>query len=545
MVIASQTAFRLNETRSILQGKWIVDLFCGAGGWSTGIERATGRSPDLCVNHWDLALKTHECNHPGSRHVRANVWDVEPRKAVRGNPVGLLVLSPDCTDFSRAKGGKPVRKSIRGLANVGIKWVRDLRPDVVFLENVSEFQEWGPLDAENKRIESRKGEYFRRWVASLERLGYVVDWRVLKCSQNGDPTSRRRLFLVARCDGQPIRFPTPTHGPGLPNRERVVAECINFSLPCPSIFGRRKELADATKRRLAVGAIRYIVENPNRFILNLTHGGRVESVQEPIKTITGANRGEKALVAPTLIQTGYGERKGQAPRVLDLHKPIGTLVDGQKHAVAVGVLKNYTGVIGQEVTKPASTITAKDHHSLIAASLSKFYGTGSGADVAQPCPTITAGGTKGGNTHLALQTATLIHYYSSGGQDQAVTDPIHAIVGKARHALVTGVLGGDVAGAIRCAEFLVKYGDFQPKNFVEVDGQVRPVVIVDVDGVLYLLTDLGLRMLQPDELKVAQGFAPDYVLLGTKADQVKMIGNSVPPGTACAMVEANFYRKVA
>jgi DNA (cytosine-5)-methyltransferase 1 len=204
------------------------------------------------------------------------------------------------------------------------------------------------------------------------------------------------------------------------------------------------------------------------------------------------------------------------------------------------VLKNYTGAIGQPVDQSLGTITGIDHHSLFAGNLSKFYGTAKhGAVLDEPAPTITAGGEKGGG-HLGLQSATLIHYYGSGGQDQSVQDPIHAIVGKDRHALVTGVLGDDLAGAIRCAEFLVEYGGYVPQSWAEVDGRQRPVVVININGALYLLTDLGLRMLQPEELKLAQGFEADYILLGTKADQVKAIGNSVPPHVAEAMVRANF-----
>jgi DNA (cytosine-5)-methyltransferase 1 len=579
-----QLAFRLHGPARMTD-KWIVDLFCGAGGASQGIERALGRSPNLCINHNPLAIANHQANHPTSLHDLESVWKVDPRGAVRGNPVGLLWMSPDCTHFSRAKGAKPVKKRIRSLANVGIKWARDVRPDVIMLENVMEFRDWGPLGPDMRPIPARKGEYFRRWVRSLERLGYQVDHRVLRCADYGAPTSRRRLFLVARCDGQAIRWPEATHGKGRALPERVVAECINFNLPCRSIFDpARRPLAEATNRRLAAAAINLIVEHPAPFLYNVTHGGRVESLAQPIKTITGANRGEKALVVPAiarigqtggngayvnsveapltaitskaehclvegslagavLVQTGYGERKGQAPRVLDLQKPAGTLVDGQKHALGVGIVKHFTGVVGHGVDRPLGTITAKDHHSLLGANLSLFYGNSTGQELDRACPTITAGGPKGGNTHLALETATLIHYYGQGGQDQPITDPLHAIVGKDRHALVTGILGDDLAGAVRCCEFLIRYGNFQPKYAAIVDGVERPVVLIRARGALYLLTDLGLRMLQPEELKLAQGFDPSYILLGTKADRVKAIGNSVPPQAAEALVRANLVEQ--
>lgn len=629
----NQLAFRLHPKAHLLE-KWIIDLFCGGGGASRGMERALGRSPNLCVNHWPVAIRTHEANHPASRHETGNVWEVDPRTATQGHPVGLLWASPDCTYFSRAKGAKPIRhpgKRVRILADVVVKWARDVRPDVIMMENVMELQKWGPLqilrdahgnpvrDKEGRLVwlpnKDREGEYFDRWVRSLRRLGYQVEWRQLKCSEYGSPTSRKRLFIVARCDGQPIRWPAKTHGPGL-LPERIVADCINWNYTCPSIFERKKELAKATKHRVARAALAYVIDPRKRYLVNFTHGGRLEDAAQPARTITGANRGEKGVIQPraaaimtnntghrgqdlyrplhtivsdqhhalvegklsaaaiarigqangngsyinpvtdpattittkaehclvagTLIRTGNGERKGQAPRVEDLRKPITTLMaDGQKHALGVAIVKNYGGVVGHEAARPVGAITGTDHHSLLAANLSKFYGTGGGAAAGEPCPTITAGGHKGGNTHLALGTATIVHYYSSGGQAQGAGEPIHAIVGKDRHALLTARLGNDLAGAIRVGAFLVEYGQAAPTAFLEVDGHRHPIFVIDVDGVDYLLVDLGLRMLQPDELKLAQGFEPDYILLGTKSQQVKLIGNSVPPDAAEALVRAN------
>ncbi|PKL76376.1 MAG: hypothetical protein CVV27_10585, partial [Candidatus Melainabacteria bacterium HGW-Melainabacteria-1] len=309
----------------------IIDNFAGGGGASLGIELALGRSPDIAINHDPEAIAMHRHNHPHTRHYCESVWDVSPRKACAGRPVGLAWFSPDCKHFSKAKGGRPVDKNIRGLAWVVIRWARDVQPRIIFLENVEEFQTWGPICPDtNMPIKARKGETFRRWVNELESLGYRVEWRELKACDYGAPTTRKRLFLVARRDGLPIVWPTPTHGPGR-QPYRTAAECIDWSIPCPSIFERKRPLAENTLRRTARGIFRHTINCPNPFIVRLGHtghgdGGKSRSANEPLSTITSKN--EHCLVTPTLIQSGYGERPGQAPRSLDLHKPLGTIVAG-------------------------------------------------------------------------------------------------------------------------------------------------------------------------------------------------------------------------
>lgn len=478
----------------------IVDLFAGGGGASVGIEAATGRDVDLAINHSPVALAVHKANHPRTRHLSADIWAVDPKEAVGRRKVDLLWASPDCTHFSVAKGGKPREHGTRSLAWVVVDWARAVRPAVICLENVREFLGWGPLDNDGKPVKAKMGETFTQWRGALEILGYQVDHRILDASLYGAPTRRRRLFLVARCDGQPIRWPDTTHGPGkLPLH--TAAECIDWSLPCPSIFERAKPLAEKTLHRIALGIRRFVLENPRPYIVKVNHGkreNRSESIDEPLTTITAERRGH-GLVAPTLIQTGYGERPGQRPRFLDLHEPVGTLMGGgQKHGlVAAFLAAHYGGEVGTPLDQPIRTVTAQDHHSLVAANLVKLRGQCHGADVAEPMPTVTAGG-----MHLAEVRAFLTTYFGSPadiGQD--LREPLRTVTTRDRFGLVT------------------------------------------VDGRDYEIADIGMRMLQPHELLRAQfgRFAEGYDLSAaeTKSAKVRLIGNSVCPEAAEAVVAAN------
>jgi DNA (cytosine-5)-methyltransferase 1 len=454
-----------------LAGELVIDNFAGGGGASTGIERAIGRPVDIAINHDPQAIAMHQANHPQTLHLCESVWDVNPREVCAGRPVGLAWFSPDCKHFSKAKGGKPVEKKIRGLAWVAVRWAATVKPRVICLENVEEFVTWGPLTQDGRPCPRNKGREFGAFVNALRRLGYAVEWRELRASDYGAPTSRKRLFLVARSDGQPIAWPSPTHGPGL-KPHRTAAECIDWSLPCPSIFERERPLADATLRRVAAGIQRFVVDAAEPFIVRIGHTGHGDAVKvrglgEPLSTVT--SKAEHLLVVPTLIQTGYGERKGQAPRVPGLDKPLGTIVAGAaKHAlVAAFLAKHYTGVVGQEMGQPIGTVTGVDHHSLVHAFLVKFYG--------------------------------------NGGQWAGCDEPMHTLPTKDRMGLVM------------------------------------------VAGEPYRIADIGLRMLQPRELARAQGFgdgyllsAPDRGLSLPKHAQVRMIGNSVCPPMAHALVAANY-----
>ncbi|MCE2908020.1 MAG: DNA cytosine methyltransferase [Burkholderiaceae bacterium] len=489
----------------------VVDLFAGGGGASTGIEQAIGRHVDIAVNHDPQAVSLHEANHPQTRHFVSDVFEVDPVAVTEGRPIGLMWASPDCKHFSKAKGGKPVSKKIRGLAGIVIKWVKALRPTdchprVICLENVEEFQTWGPLLKNGRPCPMRKGQTFHRWVNRLRNLGYVVEWRELRACDYGAPTIRKRLFLVARRDGEPIVWPAPTHGHGL-LPYLTAADCIDWTIPCPSIFERERQLAPATLRRIAHGVMRYVITAAKPYIVRIGHtghgdSGKVRAASDPVSTIT--SKAEHCLVSSTLVQTGYGERPGQAPRVPGLHKPLGTCVDGQKHAlVAAFLAKHYTGVVGSSLTEPIGTVTSVDHHSLVAASLGKLRGTSSSASAADPLHTVSAQG-----QHHALVASFLSAYYGSD-QDTPLSEPMHTVTTKPRFALVT------------------------------------------VDGVPHAIADIGMRMLQPRELYRAQGF-PDTYIIDRGADgrqlpkdaQVRMCGNSVCPPLARALVAANFVEAV-
>lgn len=442
----------------------IVDLFAGGGGASEGIRQALGVAPAVAVNHDEAAIQMHAANHPGTLHLCEDVFRVSPFRP-RGRAIDLLWGSPDCTHHSRAKGGKPREHGRRMLAWVLVEWARAVHPRVICLENVPEFEQWGPLDADGHPIRERAGETFREFVGALKLAGYRVEWRTLVAADYGAPTTRRRLYMVARCDGQRVVWPEPTHGPGRPLPWRTAAEIIDWSIPCPSIFERARPLAEATQRRVAEGIRRYVLGAARPFLVNLSHGGRVDPLDEGMRTVTATPKGgDRALVAPTLVQTGYGEREGQAPRALDLHAPLGAVVaGGQKHAlVAAFLAKHYGGVVGHDLKRPVGAVTAVDHHSLVAAFLTKYYGT--------------------------------------GGQHQRPDEPLHTIPTVDRFGLVT----------------------------------------VAVDGVPHVITDIGMRMLQPRELALAQGFDDAYILTGSKREQVARIGNSVCPPVARAIVAAQF-----
>jgi len=499
-----------------------VDNFAGGGGASTGLEAATGRPVAIAVNHSRDAITLHQANHPNTKHFIEDVWEVDPREAAGGRRVRRLWLSPDCTHHSRAKGGAPRESGRRGLAWVAIRWARTVRPDVIFLENVEEFEDWGPLLENGKPDKTRKGETFKAFVAALISHGYEVQWRRLVAADYGAPTTRRRLFMIARRDRRPIVWPEATHGEGRAKPWRSAAEIIDWSLPTRSIFGRKKPLADATMRRIAAGLRRYVLESASPFIVPVTHQGdvRVHGLHQPLRTVTGAHRGEFALVtpyvttqfgqsvgrgvdspvptitsggmghhslvAPVLVQTGYGERKGQKPRALDICKPLGTVVKDQKHALVTGFLtRHYGDVFKQDLDAPLATVACRERFT------------------AQTATLVPAGG----GDHAADVLAFLVKYYGdSDTQRQRVDRPLDTVTTKARFGLVT------------------------------------------VHGVDYRIVDLRLRMLQPRELFDAMGFPHDYIIdvtsnghRLTKAEKIELCGNSVCPDVARAIVGANSF----
>lgn len=525
----------------VLTGELIVDLFAGGGGASLGLERALGRSPDIAINHDPAAIKMHAANHPATQHRCESIYDVDPTQATNGQPVGVLWASPDCRHFSKAKGGAPVSKAVRGLAWMIPKWAGRLsrRPRIIFMENVEEFRGWGPLVAKRDKTTGRvlkidksvaavgeqvpidqqqltagrrgKGRTFRRFVAQLEAMGYRVEHRILSAADFGAATIRKRLFLIARCDGQPIVWPEPTHGPKRSRPHRSAAEVIDFSLPCPSIFltraqarklGVKRPLAPATCRRIAAGLVRFVLAAGDPFIIRCCHtgsdAGKVRPTSDPLSTVTSKN--EHCLVVPTLVQTGYGEREGQSPRTLAIDAPLGTIVGGGgKHAlVAAFLAKHYTqrgGVPmpGAPCTAPMPTITAvATQVNLCAAHLMVLRNNCVGSNMGDSIQTITTGG------YMALVAAFLVAYYGSGKTSSDLREPMSTIVSKARLGLVT----------------------------------------VTIQGQEYAVVDVGMRMLTPVELAEAQGLTP-YILTGTKAEQIRRIGNSVCPDVAEAIARAN------
>jgi DNA (cytosine-5)-methyltransferase 1 len=382
------------------EGEIIVDNFAGGGGASEAIEQALERPVDIAINHDPEAIAMHAANHPRSRHYCQSVWHADPRDVCEGRPVGLAWFSPDCKHFSKAKGGKPVERGIRDLAWVVVRWAATVRPRVIMLENVEEFRDWGPvIEVPGGKVmpdAARKGVTFRSWLKELQRLGYQVEWRDLVASDYGAPTTRKRLFLVARCDGAPIIWPAPTHArPGTGNLLpwATAADCVDWSIPCPSIFDRPRDLVPATCRRLARGIVRFVIEEAQPFILPVPHVGddRVHSIDRSL------------LVAAFLAQ-------------------------------------HNGGMTGHRVNKPLSTITGRGtQQQLVALTLTKFKGTcRDGQPITRPLDTVQAGG-----QHYGLVAAFLQKYYGTGGQHAPMTEPVHTVTTKARMGLVTVSIGGE------------------------------------------------------------------------------------------------------
>ncbi len=582
---------------NMINGELVVDNFAGGGGASTGIELATGYSVDIAINHDPEAIKMHKVNHPNTKHYCENVWEVDPVKACKGHPVGLAWFSPDCKHFSKAKGGKPVEKNIRGLAWVVLKWAALVRPRVIMLENVEEFQTWGPCipirDKDTGRVivsmvgrhdrekneprtrvadpgevvpvdrqifqpdPKRSGQTYKKWRKQLEALGYEIDTKELVAADYGAPTMRKRFFMIARCDGKPIVWPEPTHGPA--DSEEVKAGLLkpyvgaytqlDFSLPCPSIFDTAEEikrkygiravrpLAQKTMDRIARGLKKFVLDNPEPFIIQCNHGGerRQNDIKEPLPTITGKHGygivepkivpymgtnttnhpggncknpihtittgNQQCLISPTLIQyhseTSKDEVRGQS-----IEDPIMTVDGSNRYGLVTSFLHKYydggyTGA-GDTVENPLPTVTSWDHNSLCAVNLIQMNNHCDGRDVKEPIPTITAG-----DGHFGEVRAFLIKYYGQGtGQD--VKEPLDTVTSRDRFGLVT------------------------------------------INGTDYKIVDIGLRMLEPKELYGCQGFPDDYIIdrdyTGKKyprSEQVRRCGNAVCPPIPVALVKAN------
>lgn len=671
----------------------IVDSFAGGGGASTGIEMALGRSPDIAINHNPAALALHAANHPETLHLSENVYKVDPLDHMRGRHIGLMHFSPDCKHFSKAKGGKPVERNIRDLAWIIPGWIERIQKsggkvDVVTMENVEEWKDWGPLVQTERGLmpcPDRRGQTFDAWCKAIRKLGGKIDWRDLRACDYGAPTIRKRLFLIVRFDGKPIVWPEPTHGD--PKSEDVIAgrklpwrcaaEIIDWSLPCPSIFDSKAEiwdkhrlravrpLADNTMARVARGMKRYVLDAERPFLVNLTHGGREEDLAEPMRTITGAHRGEKAVIAPsisrfntgvtgsamdeplptitansyikkpggaapvgmiapvityaqqgggvrsvddphhtitasgkdqnavivphltafygpgaggedrsadaseplrtittenrhavvvpTLVQTGYGEREGQAPRALDIDKPLGTIVaGGVKHALATAFVaqqnndsRRIGGVNpGRGADEPLSTVTATGaQQSPVTAFIARQFGNSTGHAIDEPLGTVTA------DVNKSQLVAPFFSKYYGTGDGARHDEPCHTITVNDRFGHfetsieVPPFRPEQEARAREVADFMRAHGFWDEREFVT----------LDIAGQTFVIVDIGMRMLSPRELFNAQGFPPNYVIDGVwqgegearrlvefpKDVQVSCCGNSVSPYPYAAIVAAN------
>lgn len=470
----------------MIHGELIVDNFAGGGGASTGIELATGYSVDIAINHDPEAIRMHKTNHPNTKHYCEDVWQVDPIEACQGHPVGLAWFSPDCKHFSKAKGGKPKDKFIRGLAWVACRWAALVRPRAIMLENVEEFRTWGPLNRGHHPIKEKQGKTFEKFVQQLTNLGYSLQFQELVAADYGAPTMRKRFFMIARCDGNPIIWPEPTHGPM--DSEAVKSgqlkpyvgayTQIDFSRPCPSIFDTTEEikekygiravrpLAPKTMARIARGLKKFVLENPEPFIIQCNHGGerRPNNIREPMPTITGKHG--YGIIAPTLIQYHSETLKDE--------------------------------VRGQTIADPVMTVDSSNRYGLVTSFLSKFYKSGTGQDVREPLHTITTS-----DGHFGEVRAFLIKYYGSGtGQD--IKEPLDTVTAQDRFGLV------------------------------------------EIDGTEYQIADIGLRMLEPSELYGCQGFPEDYIIdhdytgkTYPRSEQVRRCGNAVCPPIPAALVKSN------
>lgn len=564
----------------------IVDNFAGGGGASTGIELAAGRPVTIAINHDPDAILMHQTNHPYTEHYQASVWDINPREVCRGRMVGLAWFSPDCKHFSKAKGGKPVDKNIRGLAWIVLRWAGSVKPRVIILENVEEFQTWGPV-RKGRPVKSKQGETFNKWISQLEALGYTIEYRELRACDYGAPTIRKRFFLIARCDGKPIVWPEPTHGD--PNSEdvkngtlkpwRTAADCIDFDLPCPSIFERKKPLAVNTQRRIARGLDKFVIKEAK----------------------------------PYIVHIGNGERKGQKPRVQDINKPVSTIVGSCKQYFCTPYMSpiGHTGFCtdrNYSIKQPLRTIVSKAEQIMVMPFLTKFQQNSKGQSAINPFDTVMPGATRfgiiapsliqyhsetakgevrgqklhepiltvDGSNRYGLQIPFLTKYYSGAEQSFSCHSPIHTITTKDRMSVCTNYLtilrhnmdcrsvqeplntittsgahfantrvyikkystGCSLGYWSKVRELLNRYTEWELAD--------DEILIFNIKGIEYYISDIGLRMLQPKELYRAQGFPDDYIIdhdytgkSYPKSKQVARCGNAVPPAFAKALVESN------
>jgi DNA (cytosine-5)-methyltransferase 1 len=591
----------------------IVDNFAGGGGASTGIELAAGRVVDIAVNHDPDAILMHKTNHPHTVHYQTSVWDIDPNEVCWGRPVGLAWFSPDCKHFSKAKGGKPVEKRIRGLAWIVLRWAGKVRPRVIILENVEEFQTWGSV-RKGRPVKKLAGTTFCKWLGQLQDLGYDVEWRELVAADYGAPTTRKRFFLIARCDGRPIVWPEPTHAPAASLEVQAgrkkpwvsAAEIIDWHLPTPSIFASKTEiqeqyglsavrpLARNTMRRIARGVDKFVLKSASPYVVAVNHSGefRGQVLGEPLQTVTAKNgygvinplmmplqpvhtvMSARSQMTATPERTALGQNgdgggcssidepahtqetePGEhviCPAMVQYHTeqtehvrgqgvvdPIMTIDAANRYGLAAASLVKYYGSTqhGQAVDSPLHTTTAKARQCLTVACLTKYFGGVVGADVSDPLPTVTA------VDHNALQTAHLVKLKGSnlGGP---IRDPLQTVTAGQHHGVVTTTVErvAPDAGMKNWPKIRSMLNEFCGYHLADDE-----VILFQLQGAVYFMADIGLRMLTPRELYRANGFPADYIIdrdyTGAeygKGKQIARCGNAVPPPFATAIVRANF-----
>jgi len=595
--------------RHLLESGEIIDLFAGGGGASQGIEEASGRHVSVAINHNPVAISIHTVNHRKTKHYISDIFEVDPVEATGGRPVLQMHTSPDCCHFSQSRGGQPRDKKIRALSWVTLKWIGKTHPAIATLENVVQIQQWGNLVAkrdpntgrvvkldgsvakQGERVPVHEqflipdkhhlGKTWQRFINALRKLGYAVEFRVLKACDYGAPTSRTRLFLVARNDGLPIAWPKPTHGVGkglLPYR--TAAECIDWNMPCPSIFTRKRPLAAATLRRIAKGIQKYVIDSNEPFIVPAAQQGNVHtrpiivpiqhyngngdtahSAGEPLRTITANPKGGSfALAVPVL--TSLNSSRHSEDRSHSVNTPIPTAT--ALHGIVTAHLEQAnTGAIGHSAREPLSTITATGaQQRLVTATMVCNTSGHDASGPAEPLDTITTG-----NQHAVITAkleklgpqavAFMSHFRTSntcGGKGK-LDEPLTTLTAGGEHqGLVECDLSAEATkDAERVAAFMIQYysagGQLakcdEPLQTVTAKHRMG-LVTVTISGTVYTLVDVGLRMLSPRELFRAQGFADNYVIdTGnngekiSKANQVRLCGNSVSPPVARALIAAN------
>ena len=579
----------------MINGELIIDNFAGGGGASTGIELATGYSVDIAINHDPEAIRMHKTNHPNTRHYCESVWDVDPVKVCKGHPVGLAWFSPDCKHFSKAKGGKPKDKNIRGLAWVALRWAGLVRPRVIMLENVEEFKTWGPLNRSHRPIKPKQGVTYRKFVTQLEELGYMVESRELVAADYGAPTMRKRFFLIARCDGKPIIWPEPTHAPsdslevaaGLRIPYMGAYTQIDFSLPCPSIFDTAEEikekygiravrpLAPKTLERIARALKKFVLDNAEPFIVQVNHSGSssdyCHSMNDPLKVITSKHG--FGIVEPYMVQ--IGQTGFTADRSKDVREPLTTIVSKNEHCLveiktAPCIMCNNENNVGASVENPLPTITTGNRNFVVAPTLIQYHSETSksevrGQHVEDPIMTVD------GSNRYGLVTSFLHKYYDGGykGSGDKLENPLPTVTSHDHNSICAATLiqmnnhcdGRDIKepiptitagdghfGEVRA--FLIKYyGQGTGQNIKEPLDTIPThdrFGLVTIAGVDYQIVDIGLRMLEPKELYGCQGFPDDYIIdhdyTGKdypRTEQVKRCGNAVCPPIPAALVRAN------